>query len=158
MAHPKKYFQAFRDWLGLVGVDLLLMVCLSLATLVLKLDHEIFRQSKRLFPMWYTESQGWYGPTDLSHPKQPLILGNTIAGLIFTAVPIVVILTMQVFVRSFWDANAALLGLLKGLVIMYVPTVFTLLLPNLRKQCQNSRHCQSTTYISMSRSNWLNSH
>lgn len=133
MARSKTYFQAFRNWLGLVGVDILLMVCLSLATLVLKLDHEIFRQSKRLFPMRYSESQGWYGPTDLSYPKQPLILSNAIAGMIFTAVPLAVILAMQVFVRSFWDANAAILGLLKGLVIMYVPTVFALLIQNPRK-------------------------
>lgn len=136
MVRPKKYLQAFREWLGFVGVDLLLMVCLSLATLVLKLDHEIFRQSKRLFPMWYTESQGWYGPTHLSYPKRPLILGNTVAGLVFTGVPIAVILAMQVFVRSFWDTNAAILGLLKGLVVMYAPIIFALLLQNPRKQCQ----------------------
>lgn len=128
MARSKKYFQVFRDWLALVGVDLLLMVCLSLVTLILKLDRQIFRQSKLLFPMRYSESQGWYGPTDISYPMRPLILGNTIAGVIFTAVPIAIILAMQAFVRNFWDANAAMLGLLNGLVIMYVPNVFALLI------------------------------
>ena len=120
MARSRKFFQAFRNWLGLVRMDLLLMAFLSLATLILKLDREIFRQSKRVYPMWYTESRGWYGPTNISHPKQPLILSNTLAGIIFTGIPIAIILAMQVAVRSFWDANAAILGLLKGLVIMYV--------------------------------------
>lgn len=128
MARSTKYFKAFRDWLALVGIDILLMVCLSLITLILKLDHQIFRQSKILFPMRYSESQGWYGPEDISSPMRPLILGNVIAGVIFTAVPISIILAMQVLVRNFWDANAAILGLLNGLVIMYVPNVFPLLI------------------------------
>lgn len=123
MARSTKFFKAFKDWLGLVGVDLLLMICLSLATLILSLDHGIFRQSTRVFPMRYNGYQGWYGPTDISYPERPLILSNIIAGVIFAVVPIAVILAMQVFVRSFWDANAAILGLVKGLVIVYVPPV-----------------------------------
>lgn len=120
MARSQECFRAFRDWIALVGIDLLLMLCLSLGTLALKLDHRIFHQSTRLFPMRYSESQGWYGPIDISYPQRPLILSNIIAGLIFSLVPITVILAMQAFVRSFWDANAAILGLVKGLVMMYV--------------------------------------
>lgn len=120
-ALSKKHLKVFRDWLALVGIDIMLMVCLSLVTLILKLDHQIFRQSKMIFPMRYSRVLGWYGPTDISYPQRPLILSNLTTGIIFTAIPIAVIVGMQAFVRSFWDANAAILGLLNGLVLMYVP-------------------------------------
>lgn len=74
--------------------------------------------------MRYDHFTGWYAPIDISHPKTDLILSNVIAAVIFVAVPIGVILAMQCSVRSFWDANAAVFGLLKGLVLMYVLSIF----------------------------------
>ena len=70
------------------------------------------------FPMRYDFYSGWYGPTNISHPRRNLILTNLVAGLIFTGIPLIIILAMQVFVRSFWDANAALFALFQGLAIM----------------------------------------
>lgn len=73
-----------------------------------------------IFPMRYDFFSGWYGPINISYPRRNLILTNLVAGLLFTAIPFAIIIAMQIFVRSFWDANAAIFGLLQGLAMMYV--------------------------------------
>ncbi|MCJ1466452.1 phosphatidic acid phosphatase type [Pseudocyphellaria aurata] len=117
MAGSKKYLKVVRNWLVFVGIDLLSMLCLSLVTIILKLKQQVFRQSKMIFPMRWSRDMGWYGPEDISYPQRPLILKNVTAGFLLTGVPIAIIVGMQAFVRSFWDANAAILGLLKGTFI-----------------------------------------
>ena len=67
---------------------------------------------------WDPISERWYGPAELSYPLSPFILGILFTALLIPAMGVAVILCMQVWVRSFWDVNAGLFGLFKGLVMM----------------------------------------
>lgn len=67
---------------------------------------------------WDASSGRWYGPVELSYPYTPLILPVAFTSIIIPTVGVTVLVVMQVWVRSFWDANAALFGLFKGLVMM----------------------------------------
>ena len=105
-------------WLRLVWLDLLAMICALIIAYFFNSKVKVFRQSERIFAMWRDGPDDWHGQTYISHPKQPLILTNLVAALIFSVVPIGIIVCMQVFVRNFWDMNTAVLGLVKGLVTM----------------------------------------
>ena len=67
---------------------------------------------------WDPVLERWYGPPELSYPYSPFILSVLFTGVLIPAVGVVVIVGMQAWVRSFWDTNAALFGLFKGLVMM----------------------------------------
>lgn len=117
--HRKR--KLFR-WLGQVWFDILVMtLLLGVAFTMRAINLPIFLERKRRFPMRYDSEDLWYGPVSISRPREALRLSNLTAGLSFTAAPIMVILFLQIFVRSFSDLNAAIFGLLKGLAAMYVP-------------------------------------
>lgn len=96
------------------------MICALIIAYFFNSKVKVFRQSERTFAMWRDGLNDWHGQTYISHPKQPLVLNNLVAGLIFSVVPIAIIVCMQVFVKNFWDMNSAILGLVKGLVTMYI--------------------------------------
>lgn len=112
-------------WLRLVWLDLLAMICALIIAYFFKSKVRVFRQSERTFAMWRDGPGDWHGQTYISHSKQPLILSNLVAGLIFSVVPIGILVCMQVFVKNFWDMNTAVMGLVKGLVTMYVMCILS---------------------------------
>lgn len=67
---------------------------------------------------WEPVSGRWYGPPELSYPRTPFVFGILMLGVLIPAIGVAVIAGMQVWVRSFWDMNAGLFGLFKGLVMM----------------------------------------
>lgn len=111
----------FGTWLQRVWFDALTMFLLVAIAFALRASNTpIFMERSRRFPMHYSREDLWYGPASISRPREPLRLSNLTAGISFTAAPLIVILIMQVFIRSFSDMNAAIFGLLKGLATMYV--------------------------------------
>ena len=67
---------------------------------------------------WDPASERWYGPPELSYPYSPFVLGVVFLAVLIPAVGAAVVVGMQLWVRSFWDANAGLFGMAKGLVMM----------------------------------------
>lgn len=79
-----------------------------------------FKTRSHLFPMWIDPgTKLWVGPVEYSYPYLPFILSTTQAALVDILVPVVTILVVQIWVRRFWDANAALFALFKALIVMY---------------------------------------
>lgn len=111
----------FFTWLRRVWLDILVMsLLLALAFSIRAFNTPIYLERSRIFPMNYSREDLWYGPAYISRPREKLRLDNLKAGLCFTLAPLIVIIVMQVFIRSFWDMNAAVFGLLKGLAVTYV--------------------------------------
>lgn len=113
---------ALRHWLRLVYLDIAVMLLALAATyLVMRVSGAVFRARERPFPMtWEPVSGRWYGPPELSYPVRPFVLGVAFTAVVIPAVGTAVLVGMQAFVRSFWDLNAGLFGMFKGLVMMWV--------------------------------------
>lgn len=116
----KDFFKNFASWVCLVWLDFLVLLFILFLVWLFDRRVRVFRQNSRTFPMWLEPPDGWYGPPSISQPKQDLILSNFVAAMIVTTVPIAVFLMTQIIIRDFWDANAAIFGLLKGLALMFV--------------------------------------
>ena len=82
---------------------------------------------------WDPVSGKWYGPPELSYPHAPFILGVVFTAVVVPAVGVAVLVGMQLFVRSFWDLNAGLFGLFKGLVMMWVFSLLIMVLCRFRR-------------------------
>lgn len=108
-------------WFCSVWIDIVIMIGVLILVWFFSIGKvPIFLQHHRRFPMQYSREDLWYGPVAISRPKESLLLGNFTAAILFVVLPIGVILALQAFIRDFWDANAAIFGLLKGLVTMCV--------------------------------------
>lgn len=110
----------FLRWLRLVYLDIAFMLlALAVTHVIMKFAHVVFRWDQRYFPMtWDPISERWYGPAELSYPLSPFILSILFTGVLIPAVGVAVIVGMQAWVGSFWDMNAGLFALFKGLVMM----------------------------------------
>ncbi|CAF9913143.1 hypothetical protein IMSHALPRED_000925 [Imshaugia aleurites] len=107
-------------WLRLVYLDILLLLTVVASVKVMMVfSDNVYRWDERYFPMtWDPDSKKWYGPPELSYPHSPLIFSVVFLAVLLPAVGAAVVIGMQLWVRSFWDANAGLFGLFKGLVLM----------------------------------------
>lgn len=56
-------------------------------------------------------------PPDFAYPARPQTVSNWLIAIVAIAFPIVVILLMQIRIRSFWDLNNALLGFFYALLM-----------------------------------------
>ena len=113
-------------WLWLVLPDLCLLVSSFVAAVCLERFLDNFRFMARTFPMtWDSRTGTWVGPVDISWPKQDFIVPILTAEILIPLIPTLILAAMQIWVRSFWDFNAAIFGLFKGIAIVYVasPTV-----------------------------------
>lgn len=130
----------FKFWLYRTLPDLVFALLVLAATGVMYIG-PIYRWQDRRFPMrWDPSSKRWFGPVELSYKKEGFIVSILIAAPL---VGIGVILGMcLVFIRTpdkqprehgrdraasrdLWDLTAALLGLLKGFAMVYVPASFS---------------------------------
>ena len=108
-------------WLWLVLPDLCLLVSAFIAAVCLEKFLDNFRWMHRRFPMtWDSRTGTWVGPVDISWPKQDFIIPILTAEILIPLIPTIVLLAMQIWVRNFWDFNAAIFGLFNGIAIAYV--------------------------------------
>ena len=108
-------------WLWLVLPDLCCLFSAFIAAICMERLLENFRWMNRTFPMtWDSRTSTWVGPVDISWPKQDFIVPIMTAEILIPLIPTLVLLAMQIWVRSFWDFNAAIFGLFKGIAIVYV--------------------------------------
>ena len=108
-------------WLWLVLPDLCLLVSSFIAAVCLERFLDNFRFMARTFPMtWDSRTGTWVGPVDISWPKQDFIVPILTAEILIPLIPTLILAAMQIWVRSFWDFNAAIFGLFKGIAIVYV--------------------------------------
>ncbi|KAI4167924.1 MAG: hypothetical protein LQ343_006794 [Gyalolechia ehrenbergii] len=114
---PKRHL--LLQWLHLMSLDFLKMSIFFGAASALRFYTPLFRQEKYTWPMWRDPVERlWVGPESISRPPYDNIFSNINAAIILSLAPIAVLLFMQIFVRNFWDFNAALMGLLTAVDIM----------------------------------------
>ena len=78
-----------------------------------------YRMSERTFPLWFDPDRNfWYGPTSISQPRGTEVISSLNTAIVCTALPVLVIILMQLFVRNFWDASSAYWALFKALALM----------------------------------------
>ncbi|KAL8943088.1 MAG: hypothetical protein Q9216_001288 [Gyalolechia sp. 2 TL-2023] len=113
---PKR--QLLLQWLHLMSFDFLKMTVFFGAASALRFYTPLFRHDEYTWPMWRDPGKElWRGPESISRPPYELL--STVDGaIILSLAPIAVLLFMQIFVRNFWDFNAALMGLLTAVDIM----------------------------------------
>jgi membrane-associated phospholipid phosphatase len=81
--------------------------------------HQIYRAplaAVRNFPITFTESGDIVYP-EFAYPNRNWIISPSLSGVIDAVIPIGIILLAQIRIRSFWDANNAILGLLYSLIL-----------------------------------------
>lgn len=111
--------RALLHWLHVIWEDLFWLL-LILGIIVALNSTKVFRPHDRVFPMWFnTHTRLWEGPIELSYPHIPMVLSTIWCAVALMIVPAVVFFITQLFVRSFWDCNAANLGLFKAMTLMY---------------------------------------
>ena len=114
----QSWWNATEHYFRLVWLDAFTLACLAALAFGLS-SVQPFHRDVRVFPIWLNKSTGlWEGPAEYSYPKIPHVLGIVNSAIAIGTIPIVAVLFMQIWVRSFWDANAAIWGLLKALVLM----------------------------------------
>lgn len=113
----------FTRWLWLVLPDLCFLFFAFIAAVCLDKFLANFRWMHRTIPMtWDSRTNTWVGPVEISWPKEDFILPILTAEILIPLIPTIVLLKMQIWVRNFWDFNAAVFGLFKGIAIVYVPS------------------------------------
>jgi membrane-associated phospholipid phosphatase len=76
----------------------------------------------RSFAVTFSDGEVVY--PEFAYPMRKEIVPIWLAAFLATVIPIVVILAMQVRIRSFWDANNAIVGLLYSVIAAAVFQVF----------------------------------
>ena len=129
---PKRWDQNVKQnrvhrWLWLVLPDLCIMLSLFLAAIYMDKRLKNFRWMTRRFPMTMDPlNSTWVGPVEISWPQERFIVSVLAAEILIPLVPTLILLAMQIWVRNFWDLNAAIFGLFKGIAIVYVASHPTL--------------------------------
>ena len=105
-------------WLHVIWKDLF-WILKVLGVIYYLNKSNIFKPKDRIFPMWLNpNTQLWEGPVEFSYPHISMILSTFNCAIAVMVIPLAVIFIMQLFVRSFWDLNAAIMGLLKSMTLM----------------------------------------
>ncbi|KAF3771347.1 acid phosphatase/Vanadium-dependent haloperoxidase [Cryphonectria parasitica EP155] len=110
---------SFGQWLKYTWLDILTMACLGAIGLGV---YEAHPAPTRSFPVTFSDGEVVY--PQFAYPLRKEIVPIWAAALLGSLVPIFVILCMQIRVRSFWDANNAIIGLLYSLITAAVFQVF----------------------------------
>lgn len=109
----------FGQWLKGTWKDVLTMAIMGAIGLGVYFAHPA---PTRSFPVTFQDGEVVY--PDFAYPLRKNIIPIWAAALLAALVPIVVILAMQIRVRSFWDVNNAIMGLLYSLITAAVFQVF----------------------------------
>ncbi|KAL8795656.1 MAG: hypothetical protein Q9195_001894 [Heterodermia aff. obscurata] len=113
----------FGDFMRLVWVDWLFIIGVLLLSAALGLWMPMYRKDYRIIPLWYDPvKKSWYGPVSISCRKNgwPSVISSTVTGFVLVFVPLAVILFLQLWTKSFWDAYMAKIGVIKALSLMTI--------------------------------------
>ncbi|KAK7752145.1 hypothetical protein SLS62_005889 [Diatrype stigma] len=109
----------FGQWLKHTWGDILTMVLMGVLGLAV---YEAPPAPTRSFPVTFSDGEIVY--PEFGYPLRKEIIPIWLAAFLAAMVPICVILLMQIRVRSFWDVNNGILGLLYSLITAAVFQVF----------------------------------
>ncbi|KAF4985308.1 hypothetical protein FDECE_16656 [Fusarium decemcellulare] len=110
----------FGQWLKCTWLDILTMICMGAVGLGV---YEAKPAPSRSFPVTFP-SDGEIVFPEFGYPLRDEIIPIWLAAFLASMIPIVVILLMQIRIRSFWDVNNAVIGLLYSLIAAAVFQVF----------------------------------
>jgi len=109
----------FGQWLRYTWLDIVTMAAMGALGLGIYMAHPA---PTRSFAVTFSDGEVVY--PQFAYPLRKEIVPIWAAALLASLVPIFVILSMQVRIRSFWDANNGIIGLLYGLITAAVFQVF----------------------------------
>ncbi|KAI1640696.1 phosphatidic acid phosphatase type 2/haloperoxidase [Biscogniauxia mediterranea] len=109
----------FGQWLKHTWLDILTMVCMGALGLGI---YEAHPAPTRSFPVTFSDGEVVY--PEFAYPLRKEIIPIWLAAFLAAIIPILAILIMQIRVRSFWDVNNGILGLLYSLITAAVFQVF----------------------------------
>ncbi|RDL33896.1 Uncharacterized protein BP5553_08264 [Venustampulla echinocandica] len=109
----------FGHWIRGTWLDVVSMAVMGAIGLGVYMAHPA---PTRSFAVTFQDGEVVY--PDFAYPMRKNIIPIYAAALLASLVPIFIILCMQVRVRSFWDANNAIIGLLYSLISAAVFQVF----------------------------------
>ncbi|EXJ61894.1 hypothetical protein A1O7_02325 [Cladophialophora yegresii CBS 114405] len=110
---------SFGQWLKFTWLDLLTMAAMGAIGLGV---YEAKPAPSRSFPVTFSDGEIVY--PDFAYPLRHEIVPIWLAALLASLIPIFVFLVMQFRIRSFWDVNNAVIGLLYALIGAAVFQVF----------------------------------
>ncbi|EHY56744.1 hypothetical protein HRR83_002176 [Exophiala dermatitidis] len=109
----------FGQWLKFTWLDILTMAAMGAVGLGV---YEADPAPSRSFPVTFIDGEIVY--PQFAYPLRHEIVPIWLAALLASLIPIFIILCMQIRIRSFWDVNNAVLGLLYSLIGAAVFQVF----------------------------------
>lgn len=109
----------FGQWLKVTWPDILTMVIMGVVGLGV---YEAPPAPSRSFPVYFPDGDVVY--PQFAYPLRHEIVPIWLDALLASLIPIAVILFMQIRIRSFWDVNNAVIGLLYSLITAAVFQVF----------------------------------
>ncbi|PTB42584.1 hypothetical protein M441DRAFT_95214, partial [Trichoderma asperellum CBS 433.97] len=110
---------SFGQWLKFTWLDILTMVAMGAIGLGI---YEAKPAPTRSFPVTFSDGEIVW--PEFGYPYRKEIVPIWLAAFLASIIPIAVILVMQIRIRSFWDVNNGVLGLLYSLISAAVFQVF----------------------------------
>ncbi|KAI1822987.1 phosphatidic acid phosphatase type 2/haloperoxidase [Xylaria intraflava] len=110
---------SFGQWLKVAWLDILTFVIMGVIGLGI---YEAPPAPSRSFAVTFSDSEVVY--PEFAYPLRKEIIPIWLAAFLASVVPIIAILLMQFRVRSFWDVNNGVIGLLYSLITAAVFQVF----------------------------------
>ncbi|KAH8908534.1 PAP2-domain-containing protein [Coniochaeta sp. PMI_546] len=110
---------SFGQWLKYTWLDIVTMAIMGAIGLGVYMAHPA---PTRSFAVTFSDGEVVY--PQFAYPLRKELVPIWAAALLASLVPIFVILMMQIRIRSFWDANNAIIGLLYALISAAVFQVF----------------------------------
>jgi len=109
----------FGQWLKVTWLDIVTMAAMGAVGLGV---YEAHPAPSRSFPVFFQDGEIVY--PQFAYPLRHEIVPIWAAALLAALVPIFVMLMMQIRIRSFWDVNNGVIGLLYSLITAAVFQVF----------------------------------
>ncbi|PNP44333.1 hypothetical protein TGAMA5MH_03939 [Trichoderma gamsii] len=110
---------SFGQWLKVTWLDILTMVAMGAIGLGV---YEAKPAPTRSFPVTFSDGEIVW--PEFGYPLRKEIIPIWLAAFLAAIIPIAVILVMQIRIRSFWDVNNGVIGLLYSLISAAVFQVF----------------------------------
>ncbi|KAL7933964.1 phosphatidic acid phosphatase type 2/haloperoxidase [Trichoderma chlorosporum] len=110
---------SFGQWLRVTGLDILTMVIMGAIGLGI---YEAKPAPTRSFPVTFSDGEIVW--PEFGYPLRKEIVPIWLAAFLASIIPIFIILLMQIRIRSFWDVNNGIIGLLYALICAAVFQVF----------------------------------
>ncbi|KAI6080320.1 acid phosphatase/Vanadium-dependent haloperoxidase [Hypoxylon rubiginosum] len=118
-AYPMATRPTFGQWLKVTWLDIITMICMGAIGLGV---YEANPAPTRSFAVTFSDGEVVY--PEFAYPMRKEIIPIWLAAFLAAIIPIFIILCMQIRVRSFWDVNNGIIGLLYSLITAAVFQVF----------------------------------